>query len=205
MPLFPLCVNHNFFSTENSEGGRFTSTHVMAGFYTFGMLCAYHGMEGALSYMKTSYEARLYCSIQPTLIGSVYNWNLYLSVVKRCDIFSRCMKKYIEEEFEEKLKMVTRHVVMFDDNCDCMTVQLKLKTNSPQNVFIEEIDHDGTLCHDYIIRHVDGCPPLLTYKIHGKPNCSLKLKFTLHSLTEENHFIIRQYYFPGKYCIKNSP
>ena len=177
----------------------------MAGFYTFGELCVYHGMEGALSYMKTSYEARLYCSIQPTLIGSVYSWNLYLSVVKRCDIFSRCMEKYIEEEFEEKLNMVTRHVVIFDDEYDCITVQLKLKTNSLQNVFIEEIDHDGTLCHDYIRQHVDGCPPLLTYKIYAIQNCSLELKFTLNGLTEAKLFIMTQYDFPGKYCIKNSP
>ena len=88
---------------------------------------------------------------------------------------------------------------MFNDDCDCITVHYDLKINSPQNVFLEETDHDRTLCHEHICDHVEGCPPLLVYSIHGKPNCSLELKFTLGGLQEAKHFTMHQSHFPGKY------
>ena len=112
------------------------------------------------------------------------------------------MKKYIQEEFEEKLKRVSRCAVIFNDDCDCITVRHGLKTNLPQNVFLEEVDHDNTLCHEHISDHVDGCPSLLVYSIHGKPNCSLELKFTLDGIQEVKEFTMRQSQFPGKYCDK---
>ena len=204
-------------STDNSPpynyrilcGGHFTSAYgeitvERFSFYTICKLYAYHGVKGVLSYMEIHYEARLYRSIQPTLLDSGYSWNLYLSVVKKCDIFSHCMKKYIQEEFEDKLKMISSHVVIFDDDCDSITVHHGLKTNSPQNVFLEEVDHDNTLCHEHISDHVEGCPPLLVYNIQGKPNCSLELKFTLDGLQEAKQFTMRQSQFPGKYWIQLS-
>ena len=108
------------------------------------------------------------------------------------------MKAYIQEEFEEKLKLVSRHVVIFDDACDCITVHPNLRTNSTQSVFLEEVDHENTLNHMYVSDYVDGCPPLLAYSIHGRPNCSLDLKFTLDGLQEEKVLAIRQSHLPGR-------
>ena len=155
-------------------------------------------MKGVLSYMETSYEARLYRSIQPTIVGSGYRWNLYLSVVKNCYIFTNTMKMYIQEEFEDKLKRVSGDVVIFDDTCEFITVYHSLKTNSPQSVFLDEVDHESTLSHELIRNHIDGCPPLLVYSIHGGPNCSLELKFTLDGLQEEKQFTLRQSHLPGR-------
>ena len=185
------------------HGGHFTSTYgeitlKRFSFFTLCKLCAYHGVKGILSYMEKSYEARLYRCIQPTIVDSGYRWNLYLSVVKNCYIFTHTMKAYIQEEFEEKLKLVSRHVVIFDDACDCITVHPILRTNSTQSVFLEEVDHENTLNHMYVSDYVDGCPPLLVYSIHGRPNCSLDLKFTLDGLQEEKVFAIRQSHLPGK-------
>ena len=184
-------------------GGHFNSAYgeITVERFSFYIICklyAYHGVKGILSYMETTYEARLYRSIQPTPFDSGYRWNLYLSVVKNCYIFTHTMKAYIQEAFEDKLKLVSRHVVIFDDAHDCITVHHNLRTNSIQSVILEEVDHENTLNHMYVSDYVDGCPPLLLYNIHGRPNCSLDLKFTLDGLHEEKQFTIRQSHFPGR-------
>ena len=184
-------------------GGHFTSTYgeisvESFSLYTICQLYAYHGMKGILSYMERSYEARLYCSIQPTTLNSGYRWSIYLSVVKNCYIFTNTMKTYIQEEFEDKLKLVSKHVVIFDDAHDFITVHPNLSTNSPESVFLDEVDHESNLSKELIMHHVDGCPPLLIYRIHGRQSCSLDLKFTLKGLQKEKHFTLHQYDLPGK-------
>ena len=184
-------------------GGHFTSAYgeitvESFSFYTICQLCAYYGVKGILSYMERSYEARLYCSIQPTSIDSGYRWSLYLSVVKNCYIFTNTMKTYIQEEFEDKLKLVSKHVVIFDDAHDCITVHRNLSTNSPESVFLDEVNHESSLSKELIMHHVDGCPPLLVYRIQGRPSCSLDLKFTLEGLQEEKSFTLLQSDLPGK-------
>ena len=96
--------------------------------------------------------------------------------------------------------MVSRHVVIFDNDCNCITVHHDLRAIPLQNVILDKVDHDNTLCHEHISDNVDGGPPLLVYSIHGIPNCFLELKFTLNGLQEEKHFTMRQSHFPGKYC-----
>ena len=200
-------------STDNSppynyrilDGGHFTSiygelTVERFSYYTICMLYVYHGVKGVLSYMETRYEASLHCSIQPTLINSRFRWNLYLSIVKHCDIFRHCVKKYIHEEFQDKLILVYSHVVIFDNECDCITVSPTLTTGSPQNVFLGKVHHENTLCHEHISNYVDGCPPLLVYSIHGDLNCLLELKFTLGGFQEAKQFIVDQFQLPGKHC-----
>ena len=167
-------------------------------FYAICQLCAYHGVKGILSYMEKSYEARLYCSIQPSTVNSGYRWSLYLSLVKNCSIFTSNMKSYIQEEFQDQLKLVSRHVVIFDGAHDCITVHDDLSSDSPKSVILEPVNNEKSLRKEHIISYVEGCPPLLVYKIHGKPSCSLDLKFTLHGLQEEKHFILKKSDFPGK-------
>ena len=184
-------------------GGHFTSAYgeiTVESFslYTICQLYAYHGVKGILSYIKRSYEARLYCSIQPTSIDSGYRWSIYLSVVKNCYIFINTMKTYIQEEFEDKLKLVSKHVVIFNNAHDCITVHPNLKTSLPESVLLDEVDHESSLSKELIMHHVDGCPPLLVYRIHGRPSCLLDLKFTLEGLQEEKHFTLHQSDLPGK-------
>ena len=198
-------------STDNSppynyrilDGGHFTSiygeiTVERFSYYTICMLYVYHGVKGVLSYMETRCEASLYCSIQPTLINSQYRWNLYLTIVKHCDIFRHCVKNYIHEEFQDKLRKVSGHVVLFDNNYYCVTVCHSLTSDSSQNIILKEVDHDNTLCHERISNYVDGYPPLLVYSIQGIPNCLLELKFTLGGFQEAKHFSIDQFQLPGK-------
>ena len=187
------------------DGGRFTSiygelTVERFSYYTICMLYVYHGVKGILSYMETRYEASLYCSIRPTLINSGYRWNLYLTIVKHCDIFRHCVKKYIHEEFQDELRKVSGHVVLFDSNSDRVTVCHSLISDSSQNVVLKDVDHDSTLSHERISNYVDGCPPLLVYSIHGDLNCLLESKFTLGGLQKAKQFTIDQFQLPGKNC-----
>ena len=189
------------------DGGHFTSiygeiTVERFSYYTICMLYVYHGVKGILSYMETHYEASLYCSIRPTLRNSGYRWNLYLTIVKHCDIFRHCVKKYIHEEFQDELRKVSGHVVLFYNNYDRVTVCHSLTPDSSQNVILKDVDHDNTLCHEHISNYVDGCPPLLVYSIHGDLNCLLELKFTLGGLQKAIQFSIDQSQLPGKHCNK---
>ena len=81
------------------------------------------------------------------------------------------------------------------NDCNCTTVHHDLRAIPLQNVILDKVDHDNTLCHEHIIDYVDSCPPLLVYSIHGVPNCSLELKFPLNGLQEEKHFTMRQFHF----------
>jgi len=194
---------------EVLHGGQFTSTYgeitvKTFSFYTICKLCCQlyvcHGVRGVLSYMETRYEASLYCSIQPTLQDSEYRLKVYMSVVKNCDIFSQYVKMYIQEEFEDKVKLISRHVVIFNEGHDCITAQHDLNTDSPQSVFLKPTDHNNTLCHVDISDYVDGYPPLLVYDVHGKMNCSFDLKFTLlEGLQEAKQFTLNQWDLPGMY------
>ena len=191
------------------DGGQFTSSYgeITVERFSLYAICSYvyHYVKGILSYMETRYEASLYCSIRPTLRNSRHIWNLYLFIVKDCNIFRQCVKNHIQEEFQDNVRKVSGHVVLFDDKCDCITVCPNLKTESPQkkNVILKHVDHDNTLCHEHINNYVDGCPPLLVYSIHGDLNCLLELKFTLGGLQKAKQLSIDQFQLPGKHC--NTP
>ena len=94
-------------------GGHLTSAYgeitvERFSFCTVSKLCVYHGVKGVLSYMEIHYEARLYRSIQPTLLGSGYSWNLYLSVMKKKrhfqplheEVHPRRIRRQIENGFQ---------------------------------------------------------------------------------------------------------
>ena len=119
-----------------------------------------------------------------------------MSVVKNCDVFSHCVKRYIQEEYEDRVKLVTGQVVFFSDTHDCVTAQHNLKNNSPQNISLEEPDRSVLRFTD-IIEYVDGRPPLLVYAIHCEPKCSMDLKFFLNGLQEPNQFTLHQSKLPG--------
>ena len=199
-------------STDNSPpydyktlyGGHFTSAYgeitvKRFSVYTICKLGVYHGVKGVLSYLETTYDARLYRSIEPTIVDSGYRWNLYLSVVKNCPIFTQAVKTYIQEQFEVKLKLVSRQVVIFDDAHDCITVHHNMRSEPFESVCLDGVDHNCTLSHELIRSHIDGCPPLLEYSFHSRQNCSLlELKFTLDGLQDEIQFTLRQFHLPGR-------
>jgi len=87
---------------------------------------------------------------------------------------------------------------MLDNSHDCIIAHLELKTNSLQNVFLEEADHNNALSHIDISDFVDGYPPLLIYSIHGKPSCTLELKVTLEGVQDHTQLTLHQFHLPGK-------
>ena len=96
-------------------------------------------------------------------------------MVKNCDGFSHCVKRYIQEEHKDRVILVTGQVVFFSDTHDCVNAQHSLKTNSLQNISLEEPDHSDLCFVDMFIEYVDGHPPLLVCAIHCKPRCFLEL------------------------------
>ena len=199
-------------STDNSppynyrilDSGRFTSSYgeITVKRFSFYTICihVYHWVKKVLSCMETRYEASLYCSIQPTLRNLPHKWNLYLFIVKDCNIFRQSVKNHIHEEFQDKVRKISGDVVLFDNGCDCITVCHNV---SPQkDVYLKEVGHHNTLRHEHINNYVDGCPPLLVYSVQGNLSCFLELKFTLGGLQEEKQFSIDQSQLPGKHCNK---
>ena len=175
------------------HGGYFTSTYgeitvETFSFYTICRLFVHYGMMGISSYIETRFKASLYRSNQPTPRN---RWNIYLVVVKNCDIFSRMVKRYIQEYYSESVTLVREQIIFLSDNTDHVTVHHNLDTNSPRNISVNEPDH-CILNHSDISDYVDGLPPLLKYNIGCKFNCSFKLRFTLDGFQKPTHFTLRE-------------
>ncbi len=62
--------------------------------------------------------------------------NIYLSVVKNSRLFKKSVENYINQEFQEEVKLVSRHVVHLNDTDKDVTVQYIYVQNSATNFFI---------------------------------------------------------------------
>ena len=91
------------------HNGHFTSTHAEIvvnsfSFYSVGRLLTKYRVKGLLSLMEKSYEASVYRSIQPTLFNSGYTWSIFVSAVKNCSVFKKCVENYIKNEYEDEIE-----------------------------------------------------------------------------------------------------
>ena len=200
-------------STDNSPpynyrilyGGHFTSSYgeitvERFSFYSIFKLYAYYGVKGVLSYMETTCKASLYRSSRPTPLDSGYRWKIYLSVVKNCEIFTDCMKKYIKEEYQENIMLVSAFVTNLDDPCSSVTADVNFTTNSPTNVILDE-PSSNVLCKTEIIEYVEGHPPLFVYNLYAQQQSSVELKIVLQGFNEDLTFVLRQFDLPGEISI----
>ena len=199
-------------STDNSppynyrilNGGHFTSAYgeitvKRFSFYTICKLYAYHGVKGLLSYMETTYKASLYRSSRPTSLDSGYRWKVYLSVMKNCEVFTECMKKYIKEEYQENIQLVSALATNSDDpcnSCNSVTAEVNFKTNSPTNVL--DVPNSNVLCKTEINEYVAGHPPLLVYNLYAQQQSSVELKIVLQGFNENLTFVLHQFDLPGE-------
>ena len=105
---------------------------------------------------------------------------------KDYDVFSCWVKKYVEDNYNESVALVTEQVVLLSDNVNCVTAT-DLKKKSSQNFSVYEPDHH-ILNHAHIRGYVDGRPPPLKYSIgcSCSSNCSFILKFTRYGVQEPN-------------------
>ena len=186
------------------QGGHFTSTYgeisvKQSSFFTICQLGFHHGVKGVLSCMEKKFEASLYCSSRPKLGKSGYTWNIYLSVVKHCDIFSRSVKKYIKENHQDSVQLVPGQVLLLDNIHKSITAHHQLHTSAPADVILTEPVFK-VLKRTDIKRYVSGLPPLLVYNLHFKSLCSLELKIRLEGIEEETIFTVCDIHLPGKNC-----
>ena len=187
---------------EIVEGGHFTSTYGEISvkhfsFYTICHLGFHFGVKGILSCMEKAYEASLYCSSRPKLVKSGYTWNIYLSVVKNCNIFSHCVMKYIRENHQDDVKLLTGKVCCFGDIDKSVTAHLHVHPSSPVGIILTELSGKSLSCKK-IKKYVSGRPPLLEYSLHFKSLCMLELKITLEGFEEKTTFTLNDTHLPGK-------
>ena len=184
------------------QGGHFTSTYGKISvqhfsFYTICQLGFHYGVKGVLSYMETRYEASLYCSSRPKLVKSGHTWNIYLSVIKNCDVFSHSVKNYIKEKHQEDVTLVTGQVLRFDTFNKHVTAHHHFDPTSAADVTLIEPSCKSLKRND-IKQYIGGRPPLLEYSLHSKSLCSLELKITLEGFEEEATFTLRDIHLPGE-------
>ena len=187
-----------------AQDGHFTSTYgeISVKHFSFFTICNlgfYHGVKGVLSYMEKKFEASLYCSSRPKLVKSGYTWNIYLSVVKHCDIFSHSVKKYIKEKLQDSVQLIPGQIILLDNIHKSITAHHQLHTSSPADVILTEPTCKDLMCTD-IKRYVSGHPPLLVYSLHFKSLCSLELNIRLEGIEKETSFTVRDIHLPGKKC-----
>ena len=176
------------------KGGHFTSAYgeitvQRFSFLTICRLVKQLGFRGVLYYMEKSYEASLYHSMQPASRGSQFQWHLYLSVTKNCQVFRSCLKDYIKEEYKEDVKLVDKCIVKLNRTVDSITVSASLGTSPPSQdeVCLHE---PGTtsLKKSNVKNYTDGCPPAYVYRILAIPNCKFKIEFAMEGFEESCKF-----------------
>ena len=182
--------------------GHFTSTYgeISVQHFSFFTICHlgfHYGVKGVLSYMEKTYEASLYCSSRPKQVKSGHRWNIYLSVVKNCDIFSHSVKKYIKEKHLEDVTLVSGQVLCFNCTNKSVTAHHHFDPSLATGVTLIEPSCKSLKCRD-IKRYISGRPPLLEYSIHAKLLCPLELKITLEGFEEETTFTLREIHLPGE-------
>ena len=186
------------------QGGHFTSTYgeISVQHFSFFTICNlgfHHGVKGVLSFMEKKVEASLYCSSRPKLVKSGYTWNIYLSVVKHCGIFSHSVKKYIKENLQDSVQLVPGQVHLLDNIPKSITAYHQFHPSSPADVILTEPTCKDLMRTD-IKRYVSGLPPLLVYSLHFKSLCSLVLKIRLEGIGKETIFTVCDIHLPGKNC-----
>lgn len=183
------------------HGGTFTSDYgelVVSkfSFYMIGQLFSRFRVRGVLSLLEKSYEASLYCSSAPRLECPGYCCDIYISVVKNCGIFEKCVKSYIKEAYGKDVKLLQRQIVRFDGMNRDVIAKMICETRLPADIYLDEPDCIF-LRKTVISGYVDACPPHLKFCLHYKPGCPLKVKFVLEGLQDSNTFTLRHSDIPG--------
>ena len=179
-------------------GGHFTSAYgeITVERFSFFTICRFitqHGLRGILYYMEKSYEASLYHSKQPSSQDSKFQWNLYLSVTKNCQVFRSCLKDYIKEEYEDDIKLVDKCIVELNHAVDLITVSTSLGTSPPSQdeVYIHK-PVTTSLKKSNAKNYTDGCPPVFVYRLLAMPNRKFKIEFLMEGFEESCKFNIHQ-------------
>ncbi len=183
-------------------GGTFTSTYgeiVVSkfSFYIIGQLYFRYRIRGILSLLEKTYEASLYCSARPHIMLSEHCWNIYVSLVKNCRIFSQSVKTYITEDYNDNVQLLTSvHIPRFNHTDTKATISGEIST---PDAFLDEPN-----CTDLhkieVDNYVDACPPLHKYRLRVKPNSSVTFKFILKGLQGNNQFTFSHHDLPGNKC-----
>ena len=185
-------------------GGHFTSTYGETvverfSFFTIVRLVKQLGFRGVLYYMEKSYEASLYHSIQPSLWGSKFQWNLYLSVTKNCHVFRSCLKNYIKEEFKDDIMLVSKCIVKLNRTADSITAYTSMGTSpiSQDQVCLYEPDTTSFQKTD-IRNYIDGCPPAFVYRLLAMRSSKFNIEFVMEGFDRNCKFNFHQDHLQGE-------
>ncbi len=122
--------------------------------------------------------------------------NIYLSVVKNSRLFTKSVENYINQEFQEEVKLVSRYAVLLNDTDKDVTVRCIYVQNSATNFYLDEPDHTH-LDKSAIRSYVDACPPCLKFRLTFSPDSSVEVKFILEGFKNNVTHSVHSFELPG--------
>ncbi len=151
-----------------------------------------------ISRLEKRYVSSLHCSSTLYLMmpSGQQHCNIYLSVVKNSRLFTNSVENFINQEFKEEVKLVSRHVVHLNDIDKYVTVQYIYVQNSVTNFYLEEPDCTH-LDKSAIRSHVDACPPFLKFRLTFSPDSSVEVKFILEGFKNIDTHSVHSSDLPG--------
>ena len=186
------------------KGGQFTSAYgeIMVerfSFFTIIRIFKHLGFQGVLYFTEKSYEASLYHSLQPSSRGSKFQWNLYLSVTKNCQVFRSSLKNYIKEEFKDDITLVSKCIVQLNHAVDSITASMSMGTSPPSQDQVCLYEPDTTSFQKTDIRHyIDGCPPAFVYRLLAMPGSKFNIEFVMEGFDRNCKFNFHQNRLQGE-------
>ncbi len=148
--------------------------------YSIGRRFSRFDVRRVVYWLEKQYVSSLHCSSTSRLMpsGQQQYCNIYLSVVKDSRLFTKSVENYINQEFQEEVKLASRYAVYLNDTDEDVTVQYIYVQNSATNFYLDEPDCTH-LDKSAIRSYVDACPPFLKFRLTFSPDSSVEVKFIL--------------------------
>ena len=163
------------------EGGHFTRMHgeIQVSKYSSFAIVALHKKQGitksysvSVSYSKNAvkeYHDNYYCQ----------NWGMYISFVKNCSIFQRCMDTYYNEHKEIEKHGNIQNVTLQEDH---KKIELELSSSGETEIqngwFL--IHQSPSIMKSDIDDYLHGYPPLIVVKLQLRPRKNaIRLQYPL--------------------------
>ncbi len=192
------------------HGGTFTPNYgelVVAklSWYSIGRRFSRFDVRRVVYWLEKKYVSSLHCNSTSRLMpsGQQQYCDIYLSVVKNSHLFTKSVENYINQEFQEEVKLVSRHVVHLNNTDKDVTVRYIYVQNSATNFYLDE--PDSTHLEKSAIRsYVDACPPFLKFRLTFSPDSSVEVKFILEGFKNIDTHSVHSSDLPGMLKFINS-
>ncbi len=185
------------------HGGTFTPNYgelvvSKLSWYSIGRQFSQFDVRRVVDWLEEQYVSSLHCNSTSRLMpsGQHQYCNIYLSVVKNSRLFTKSVENYINQEFQEEVKLVSRHVVQLNDTDKDVTVRYIYVQNSATNFNLD--DRGRTHLDKSAIRsYVDACPPFLNFRLTFLPHSSVEVEFILEGFKNIDTHRVHSSDLPG--------